>query len=147
MSLVEKKSKTRAEYWSLFEVRDRFGTWRGCALRTTANKLTLRRSALDGQNDVNVRVLVTSGIATGVGTWSGPCGHQPSQSGPDRPHIVLLGDRTNQSRVELTTLHAFVIGVRSRDTGHIRWYDSNGAELVPSFTPRGLGSSPGSQPS
>lgn len=118
-------------YWSLVQWRDRAGTWRGCAPRTQETELKLPRSAFGRERDLTVRVLVTSGIATGVGEWSGPCATPPVVvSSPEAPRLVLTRGRSHPRRPELGgTIRVAVVGTRSGGPGRIRWHGPNGGEL------------------
>ncbi len=118
------------DYWSLVQWRDRLGTWRGCSLRTRQAEITVPRSVFGPGTDITVRVLVTSGIATGVAEWSGPCGSPPVASSPDAPRLVLTRGGTDAPRTELEgTLRVAVVGTRGGDAGTIRWHGSTGGEL------------------
>jgi hypothetical protein len=126
----DKAKKPGKGYRSLIQWRDRYGTWRGCTLRTTKTLAHVPRASLGSDADVHVRVLVTSGIATGVGEWHGRCG--PASAGPGGygPRIVLTRGWSDANRSELDgTLRVAVIGPRTGETGTVRWYRSDGGEL------------------
>ena len=60
--------------WYLLQWQDRTGTWRGCAPRTQAASLRVPKRLFGRLRHLAARVLATSGIATGTGTWEGPIG-------------------------------------------------------------------------
>ncbi|MPZ53754.1 MAG: hypothetical protein GEU79_13655 [Acidimicrobiia bacterium] len=116
--------------WALVQWRDRSGTWRGCAPRTRENEVTVARSSLGTEKEIHVRVLVTTGIATGVGEWSGPCGELAEPSSPGAPQVDIVAVPRGENRAELTTNpRAVVVGPRIGKRGNIRWHGSDGGEL------------------
>lgn len=126
----ERKGKD-VEYWALVQWRDRWGNWRGAAPRTQEHEITIPRSVFGPDQEIRIRVLVTSGIATGVAEWSGPCGEIPQPGTPDAPVVVVVGVAGDETRVELQhNLRAAVVGRQSGATGMIRWHDSNGGEVA-----------------
>jgi hypothetical protein len=123
------KDPGETEYWSLVQWRDRSGDWRGCAPRTTDRELVIPRSVFGALREVAIRVLVTSGIATGVAECSGPCGAPPQPYAPEAPHIVLAG--AGGERDELpATVRAAVVGPLAGAGGRLRWFAEGGGELA-----------------
>lgn len=53
----------------LVQWQDALGTWRGLAARTTARSLRVAKALLGEQQVRAIRVLASSGIATGMGSW------------------------------------------------------------------------------
>lgn len=119
------------EYWSLVQWRDRFGDWRGCAPRTRDRKAVIPRSVFGASREATIRVLVTSGIATGVGECSGRYGAPPQPHAPDAPRVVIATSGGAGARKELpATLRAAVIGARAGAGGRLRWFAEGGGELA-----------------
>lgn len=58
--------------WYLVHWRDRTGVWRGAGVRTQDTSMKIPKSWFRGQKRAAIRVLATSGIATGTATWDGP---------------------------------------------------------------------------
>jgi hypothetical protein len=120
---------SKRTYWSLVQWRDRLGTWRGVAPRLEGYDLRVPRRIAGMGNDVRYRVLVTSGIATGVGYWSGDCGEVPLDR-PEPPRVTLVGTggaRTSQDLPRLAT--AAVIGAGELG-GKLRWFGPGGGEIA-----------------
>jgi hypothetical protein len=116
-------------YWSLVQWRDRSGTWRGIAPRLEGNELRVPRRIVGMGNEVSYRVLVTSGIATGVGYWDGDCGEIPLGR-PEPPRVVLVGTgggRTSQDLPRVVT--AAVIGAGEL-AANLRWFGPGGGEIT-----------------
>jgi hypothetical protein len=119
------------EYWSLVQWRDRFGDWRGCAPRTRERELVVPRSVFGATRGAVIRVLVTSGMATGVGECSGEWGAPPQPYTPEAPRVVIASARVAGARVELpTTVRAAVVGGRAGAGGRMRWFREGGGELA-----------------
>jgi hypothetical protein len=120
-----------AEYWSLVQWRDRSGSWRGCAPRTPQRELVIPRSVFGASREVTIRVLVTSGIATGMGECSGPCGAPPQPFTPEAPRVVIASAGGAGVREEMpATLRAAVVGARAGAGGRLRWFAERGGELA-----------------
>lgn len=116
-------------YWSLVQWRDRFGTWRGVSPRLSGNNLKVPRLIAAMGNDIHYRVLVSSGIATGVGYWEGDC-NDTRPNRPDPPQIVIVGTRQTSGSQELPrVVNATTVGAGEHG-GKIRWFDSAGGELA-----------------
>ena len=118
--------------WFLVQWRDRLGTWRGCGPRTQSNEMRVPKRLLVGDKSVHVRVLASSGIATGVGVWSGDLVQPPPQPGEPLVQIVLQGVPAGNDSVGLpAVVRASVVrsGVRTAARSDVRWYDERGAEI------------------
>lgn len=113
---------------SLAQWRDRSGTWRGVAPRLRGSRLRVPRRITRMGNEVHYRVLVTTGIATGVGY----CDEEPDGEPAPRlepPRIVILGAGRPRPVHELPRIiTASVIGGVPEDAA-IRWYAESGAEI------------------
>jgi hypothetical protein len=117
------------EYWALVQWRDGSGNWRGCAPRTTNRELVIPRWVFGASREVTIRVLVTSGIATGVAECTGVCGAPPLPYAPEAPRIVLVG--AGGEREELPAmLRAAVVGPVAGGGGRLRWFAEGGGELA-----------------
>lgn len=118
------------EYWSLVQWRDHAGTWRGCAPRTRERTLAIPLSVFRATREVTIRVLVSSGIATGVAACTVSREPQPPR-GRHRPRVVLSVAPSAATRTELpASLRAAVVGARAGGAGRIRWFASDGGELA-----------------
>jgi len=119
------------DLWYLVHWRDREGTWRGVAPRTKERHMTVPASLVGSQREVPVRILATSGIATGVGTCTLKYPYPPPADGP--PDVVLVGEDPTGT---LTTSPRHAIEVRvvgpvgGATTGSdVVWFDEQGGEL------------------
>jgi len=122
--------------WYLVQWRDRRGTWRGAAPRTRKRSMKIPKRLFDGQREVAVRVLATSGISTGTGTWEGTL--RPPEPPP-------RGKRGPKTTISLAGVEAREAGAHEVDgalraivqssTGStssaadLRWYDARGGEI------------------
>lgn len=122
-----------AELWFLVQWRDRFGTWRGCAPRTRETKMKVPKRLVGTAATARLRVLASSGIATGVGEWQGDCTPEPPEREGEPPVVVTLrGVPAGNACVDLPTfVQATVVRDRLRTAARadLRWYDDNGAEI------------------
>ncbi len=115
-------------YWSLVQWRDRSGTWRGLAPRLSGNRLSVPRFLPGVGTNLRYRVLVSSGIATGVGYWEGRCGEDDYRPRP--PEVVLVGAGRTAGTYELPSIVSATIVGGGEDSGRVRWYGSTGGELA-----------------
>ncbi len=115
-------------HWALVQWRDRFGTWRGIAprQRTTSCRVP-RRIAAMGEH-VRYRVLVTTGIATGIGECDRDVDGPPPPR-PARPTVKIAGMKAVAGPQELHRIvRAAVLGAGDEPV-RLRWYDELGAEI------------------
>lgn len=120
--------KSERAYWSLVQWRDRSGTWRGIGPRLEGTDLRVPRRIAGMGNEVSYRVLVTSGIATGVDYWSGDCGEAPLGR-PEPPHVVLVGTGGAQASQELPRLATAAVVGAGQPAGNLRWFGPGGGEI------------------
>jgi hypothetical protein len=120
------------DLWYLVQWRDRRGTWRGAAPRTQRTSLKIPRRLFQRERLIAVRVLASSGIATGIGTWEGSLTPPAGPRGGD-VEVSLVGVETRKEGAHPipNVLRAVAHGP---DGGTIpgatlRWYDSRGAEI------------------
>lgn len=117
---------------SLVQWRDDSGTWRGLAPRTGDTKLIVPKRVFGKDRKPAVRVLASSGIATGEGGWEGEI-RGPDSKPAGRIDIVLTGVKPlRQGRnpvPRILTAQAVVDGQAVRGEP-MRWYDGNGSELT-----------------
>jgi hypothetical protein len=117
------------DLWYLVHYHAR-GAWRGLGPRTqdTHAELDLRQLSLPVT--VPIRVLATSGIATGIAECSlTPTGREPSGEGT----IVATTPDPDDGPVPLGNVlrvHAIDEGGRSLSGANVRWYDDAGRELT-----------------
>jgi len=129
-----KPSDSAGGLWYLVQWRDAHGTWRGGAPRTQATSLQVPKTLFGRQQEAAVRVLATSGIATGQGLWQG------SIRRPRRPRtadgnlrIFLTG--ASKPTTKTQALPSIIRVAAVDDDGSslarpaVRWYDSRGGEL------------------
>jgi len=114
---------------SLVQWRDQLGTWRGVAPRLRGTRLRVPRRIAEMGREVHYRVLVTTGIATGVAYCDEDCGDEPAPP-LDPPEIVIAGVRPGRGTQELPRIvTAAMVGGGQQGTT-IRWYGESGAELA-----------------
>jgi hypothetical protein len=123
--------------WFLVQWRDRLGTWRGLAPRTQRMQLTVPKRIFRGEGQSVIRVLASSGIATGEGIWQGqivpPRGTSVTKTQPSGLEIRLAdvgkpgpGSHDIPRMLRATALtEAGGVAPGAR----LRWYDSKGAEI------------------
>ncbi len=118
--------------WYLVQWRDGRGTWRGCAPRTQATNLRVRKKIFGKQKEVMLRVLATSGIATGEGIWQGEL-KQPVPAVRDdlRVHLAGIPSKGSGSWTLPAMLRVSVFEPNGATVTKpkIRWYDGRGVEL------------------
>lgn len=125
------ESANRDDFWYLVQWRDRRGTWRGVAPRTQRNSLRVPKRLFKGDR-VAVRVLASSGIATGLGLWEGSVTPPPARRGA-AVEISLVGVETRKEGAH--PVPGVLRAVAHETSGEavpgtsLRWYDSRGAEI------------------
>lgn len=119
-----------ANLWYLVHYHSR-GAWRGLGPRTQQREAWLNVKQLAVPATTPVRVLATSGIATGIAECV------PKTKGPAPPPEGRLidtgGDPSEEGPVPLThplRVHAIDDGGRLLVGADIRWYDESGRELA-----------------
>jgi hypothetical protein len=120
--------------WYLVQWRDGRGTWRGCAPRTQATSLRVRKKIFGKQKEVMLRVLATSGIATGEGVWQGELKQPRSRRGVGgdlRVHLAGVPSKGSGSWTLPAMLRVSVFEPNGATVTKpkIRWYDGRGVEL------------------
>jgi len=118
----EAKADPPAELWYIVQFEDHRGlVWRGVAPRTSKTELLLPQKRFAGRQ-IKVRVLASSGIATGTAAETVEFARPAQHPGPT---IVLVGATSgNIPRIlRAAALHP------QRATGTLAWFDENGAEL------------------
>ncbi len=119
--------------WYLVQWRDRFGTWRGLAPRTQDTRLIVPKRIFKGERRSAIRVLASSGIATGEGGWEGEV-HQPGGAPPGGVEIGLVGiDTTRPGAHAVPAVLKATIQSGNGGTlpgAALRWYDSRGGEIA-----------------
>jgi len=119
-------------YVAQFE--DYAGVWRGIAPRSQETKIVVPFAILKRRPRLHVRVLASSGIATGsITDWITPeklDGDQPAAPPPDQPLVVVSPNGP------LTPGRSVGPFLRASSEGgtSMRWYDETGAELSGSAT-------------
>lgn len=120
------------DMWYLVQWQDGRGTWRGCAPRTQKTELEVPKSLFGRQKQVAIRVLATSGIATGVGECT--CDLQYPGPGRGKPPEVRLEGvpvKGNESLPLPPVIRAVAQSAEGQTHAQpdIRWYDEQGAEI------------------
>ncbi len=110
-----------AELRSIVQWEDRPGIWRGVAPRTSATELMLPARRFAGRT-IAIRVLTSSGIATGMATDAIEFPRAPDRPKPD---IALVGPTDRDIPRILTATMSHVPGEPST----LAWFDEKGAEL------------------
>ena len=122
------------DLWYLLQWRDRRGIWRGVAPRTRRTEWNVPKSLWTREKDVALRVLATSGIATG----SAECqftlaARRERTKGPREVRVHLLGAELES--VSTAALPPIVrVAVRTEDdtasaAGDVSWHGANGGLL------------------
>jgi len=129
------RSAEPSTLWYLLQWRDAQGTWRGVAQRTRKTEWEVPK-ALWGRSPVAaLRVLASSGIATGMAGWEGKLAvpRDPDRGkGPRRVGIVLADVTAGEGPVELpATLRAVLTSDdgASGARGDIAWFGAGGGLL------------------
>lgn len=110
-----------AELWYIVQYVDRRGVWRGVAPRTPEPRLLLPQRRFAGMR-LTVRVLASSGLATGAATEVLEFARSAS---PSDPSIVLVGPTSGD-------IPRFIRAKAPRPElglGSVAWFDEQGAEL------------------
>jgi hypothetical protein len=106
------------------------GAWRGLAPRTQDTHADIDLKHLSLPATVPIRVLATSGIATGIGE----CAQEPAggQQAGEGTLIATHGDPKDEPVPlgDVLRVHAVDEGGRSLPDVDIRWYDEAGRELT-----------------
>jgi hypothetical protein len=116
--------------WALAQWRHRDGDWRGFALRTRSHEIPVPRAVYANGGEVHLRVLVTSGITTSVGEWTGTIEPDDGAEAPSPPRIVLGVTRNDGDRTELTSLITAAVVDDGGRSGSIRWHIAGAGELA-----------------
>lgn len=119
--------------WFLLQWRDRVGTWRGVMPRTQALEAEVPKRLFGRQDRVAVRLLASSGIATGSDLWEGDL--QPPRV-PTRqrgPVVLLRGiDGKAKGAQSLPSLLSVMVADRygaQIAAPEVLWVDGRGAEI------------------
>ncbi len=116
-----------AELWYLVQWQDGEDTWRGVAPRTQDLSIRIPAKLIGRRRpELSIRVLATSGIATGVGT----CTIQLRKTEIPGQDIVPLGEMVNGAG----TPSILQVAVIDEDGGSVpapdlAWYDDRGTEI------------------
>lgn len=114
-----------ADLWYLVQWQDLDGSWRGVAPRTRERTMRIPVSLVGWRASVPVRVLATSGIATGVGecTLEGP------DDVPPPCDVVVMTDPTVEVHLGVITVALVESGGRTVPDPEVHWYNESGAEI------------------
>lgn len=125
-------SLDRETLWYLLQWRDRRGVWRGVAQRTQRTEWAVPKSLWGRTSNVAIRVLASSGIATGMTRWEGSLG-KPKGKRPDGPRTVRihLADVTAPAKGSVELPAVLRLALTTDDdarsaTGEIGWYSAHG---------------------
>lgn len=129
-------SGEKPQLWYLVQWRDRLGTWRGAAPRTQKDSMKIPKRLFDGQRVAALRVLASSGIATGSAVWEGevlPPEQPPRGRRTPKTTVALAGVETRKAGAHEVqgALRASVLSSAgsTAPASDLRWYDSHGAEI------------------
>jgi hypothetical protein len=126
------KNQDRGKLWYLVQWRDQLGIWRGLAPRTQKTQLVVPKAIFKGERLSAIRVLASSGIATGEGSWEGEV-RPPRDAPTGGVEIVLSGIGTPGPGAHALPriLRAMLLaGAGAIAPGaSLRWFDGKGAEL------------------
>lgn len=122
------------DLWYLLHWRDRGGTWRGVMPRTRATSAEVPKRLFGRQARVAVRVLATSGIATGMAVWEGDIYHAPLPPRRRGPILVPQGMEAPGTEpgelppvLRVTAIDRHGAGIAAPE---IVWFSGNGAEIA-----------------
>ena len=126
----------KRELWYLVHWYDeRAGIWRGAGVRQQETKLVIPPRFAASRDGVELRVLATSGIATGVAEITYKPGGGDDGGGPDDDggsddvvNIALLEDPAKGKTHVLRAVATDSLG-RQLPSDRFRWYDEHGGEL------------------
>lgn len=116
--------------WYLLQWRDRRGVWRGVAPRTKKTEWRVPKSLWGRDKAGALRVLATSGIATGVSEVSMALARRPNRTnGPRQVAIQFQGVDASTTTVELPP--TVRVAVTTADgststTSQVSWFDARG---------------------
>jgi hypothetical protein len=119
------------DLWYLLQWRDRRGVWRGVAPRTQRTEWKVPKSFWARDREMSLRVLATSGIATGLGTCTGKLVHRQDKTPGPRPvDIQLIGvEAAEGATVELAPTVRVAVTTATGGTlatGQILWHGADG---------------------
>jgi hypothetical protein len=118
------------DLWFLVQYRDHDGAWRGLSARTQQTHAVLPYRLWHGAEKLGVRVLASSGIATGIA-------HTEVSIAPAEPPKVdivpvgMLGTAEGTIRLETPTIRIVLVTSSGRmiPDADVRWFDDNGGSL------------------
>ncbi len=121
--------------WYLLQWRDRRGVWRGVAPRTQRTEWLVPKSLWGRASKIAIRVLASSGIATGMTQWDGELARQKGKAPAGPPTVrIRLADVTPAPRGSVDLPAVLRVAVTTEDdartaSGDIGWYTANGGLL------------------
>jgi hypothetical protein len=128
------KREPRGDLWYLLQWRDRQGTWRGVMPRTRDTKAVVPKRLFGRQTRVAVRVLATSGIATGMDVWEGDIYLTPLPPHRRGPVLILQGVDAAAARsqdlpaiLRMAAVDRYGVALAAPE---ILWFSGKGAELA-----------------
>lgn len=110
------------ELWYLVHYQERDGSWRGVAPRTADTEIRIPWRLLGRRRSVPVRVLATSGIATGVGE----CTLEIDEPVRDETTIAVLEPTGPSTVVGVGVLDGWGASIPDPD---VTWFDEAGREV------------------
>jgi hypothetical protein len=125
---IEWKDKTENtnEIWYIVHWQDSHGTWRGLSYRTQSTSAEIPIHLFGKRRDLNIRVLASSGIATGVIETQ----LSLKQANTSDADIVLISDPSNNNSIG-PVLHAKILVEKGENVRPIEciWYDDQNIEM------------------
>lgn len=126
----DQKAKGVEDLVYLVQWQDAMGNWRGAAPRTKEREIFIPSWQLQFKSqtsNLRIRVLATSGIATGCGEV------EIKDPGIPRinPTLVLLGEERGQAQIHPLLLRISILNGDGLSAigAHIRWFDEQGHEI------------------
>jgi len=120
--VVTWKASEDADLWYLVQYEEPDGTWRGAAPRTRETEMRIPWRLLGRRRSVRIRVLATSGLATGVGE----CTVERAEPETGNPGIVVLEPVGPATVVTVAVLDGRGSTVSDPE---VAWYDEGGREI------------------
>lgn len=129
-----KSGSSGQEMRYLVQFEDRPGVWRGIMPRSQELKIVVPWDFFKRRNQLHVRVLASSGIATGsIDDWlvlDKPADNTPPVTPPEQPPVVVSPFGLLEPGKDVGAY----LRAMSEPGAHARWYDDAGAELSGSAT-------------
>lgn len=122
---VVDRDEHHADYWYLVQWQDEDNAWRGLMPRTQEPKATIPLNLFRNNKELNIRVLATSGIATGVAEFQLEIDETPPES------VTIIETTSGFDDPSFGVIKATVVDSTGRSVpdSEIIWHDDEGREI------------------